>query len=149
MGSNPGTIYWMDIFSHKFFVKIYNVCLIKTENKRKWGRGWPIFLKKSRRIWTAAAVAQWICQVPKILRHGFDHQALHLFSLYLKRTETKKEAVIGPFYKCIQMAENYVRKNDHTREFEQKKIDFFERARCSFFRLIIIFRNVSKMSREE
>ena len=27
MGSNPGTVYWMDIFSHIFVVKICNVCL--------------------------------------------------------------------------------------------------------------------------
>ena len=33
-------------FSHIFVVKICNVCLKKTKNKRKRGRGWPIFLKK-------------------------------------------------------------------------------------------------------
>ena len=27
MGSNPSTVYWMDIFSHVFVVKICNVCL--------------------------------------------------------------------------------------------------------------------------
>ena len=27
MGSNSGTIYWMDIFSHIFVVKMCNVCL--------------------------------------------------------------------------------------------------------------------------
>ena len=27
VGSNPGTVYWMDIFSHLFVVKICNVCL--------------------------------------------------------------------------------------------------------------------------
>ena len=33
-------------FSHIFVVKICNVCLKKTKNKRKRGRGWAIFLKK-------------------------------------------------------------------------------------------------------
>ena len=27
MGLNPGTVYWMDIFSHIFVVKFFNVCL--------------------------------------------------------------------------------------------------------------------------
>ena len=35
VGSNPGTVYWMDIFSHIFVVKICNVRLKKTENKQK------------------------------------------------------------------------------------------------------------------
>ena len=34
--------HWMDIFSHIFVVKIV-MFLEKTENKRKRGRGWPIF----------------------------------------------------------------------------------------------------------
>ena len=45
-GFEIGTVYWMDIFSHIFVVKICNVCLKKTENKRKRRLGWPI-LKKS------------------------------------------------------------------------------------------------------
>ena len=44
--SNPGAIYWMDIFHINFLQNCIDVCLIKTENKRKRGRGCPIFLKK-------------------------------------------------------------------------------------------------------
>ena len=45
VGSNPGTIYWMDIFSHLFVVKICNVCLKRPKiNKKEAGVG-P-FLKK-------------------------------------------------------------------------------------------------------
>ena len=41
VGSNPGAIYWMDIFSHLFVVKMD--CLFETiENKQKRSRGWPI-----------------------------------------------------------------------------------------------------------
>ena len=42
MGSNSGTIYWMDIFSHIFVAKICNVCLKRPKiNKKR--PGWPIF----------------------------------------------------------------------------------------------------------
>ena len=41
-GLNPGTVSWMDIFSHLFVVKIV-MCVWKDENKWKRGRGWPIF----------------------------------------------------------------------------------------------------------
>ena len=34
MGSNPGIVYWMDIFSHLFVVKICNVCLKRPKNKQ-------------------------------------------------------------------------------------------------------------------
>ena len=36
VGSNPSTVYWMDIFSHLFVVKICNVCLkrLKINEKR-------------------------------------------------------------------------------------------------------------------
>ena len=41
VGSDPGAVYWMDIFHIHLFLKLY--CLFeKTENKRKRGRGWPI-----------------------------------------------------------------------------------------------------------
>ena len=47
VGSNPGTIYWMDIF-HIFCFKIcYDVCLKRPKINDKRGRGWPILLKKS------------------------------------------------------------------------------------------------------
>ena len=46
LGSNPGAVYWMYIyFSHIFVVRIV-MFVRKDENKRKRGRGWPIFLKK-------------------------------------------------------------------------------------------------------
>ena len=45
MGSNPGTVYWMEL---TFFTLIcckncIDVCLEKTENKRKRGLGWFIY----------------------------------------------------------------------------------------------------------
>ena len=47
MGSNPGTVYWKDIFSHIFVVKICNVCLKRpTINIKEAGVG-PFFLKSS------------------------------------------------------------------------------------------------------
>ena len=47
MGSNPGTGFRMDIFSHIFDVKI-GLFVWKDENKWKRGLGWPIFyIKKS------------------------------------------------------------------------------------------------------
>ena len=41
---NPGTIYWIDIFSRLFVVKIV-ICVWKDENKWKRGRGTPILKK--------------------------------------------------------------------------------------------------------
>ena len=50
MGSNPGTVYWMDIFSHIFVVKICNVCLKRPKiNKKEAGVG-PFFFKKNCRF---------------------------------------------------------------------------------------------------
>ena len=46
VGLNPGAIYWMDIFSHKFVVKICNVCLKKTKINEKEAEVGP-FLKKT------------------------------------------------------------------------------------------------------
>ena len=55
MGLNPGTVYWMDIFSHIFAVKIVMMSFEKTKSKRKRGRGWPIFEKilttKHSKVW--------------------------------------------------------------------------------------------------
>ena len=48
MGLNLGSIFWMDItyFHIDLLLELY--CLFeKTENKRKRGWGWPIFLKKN------------------------------------------------------------------------------------------------------
>ena len=42
VSSNPGAGNWMDIFSHLFVVRIVMFCW-KDKNKRKRGRGWPIF----------------------------------------------------------------------------------------------------------
>ena len=43
MGSNPGTVYWMEIFSHIFVVKICNVCLKRPKiNEKEAGVG-PFF----------------------------------------------------------------------------------------------------------
>ena len=40
VGSNPGTIYWMEIFSHIFVVKICNVCLKRPKiNEKEAGVG--------------------------------------------------------------------------------------------------------------
>ena len=47
-GSNPSTIYWMDIFSHIFVVKICNVCLKRLKiNEKEAGVG-PFFNKLCR-----------------------------------------------------------------------------------------------------
>ena len=35
VGSNPGMVYWMDIFSHIFVVKICNVCLKRPKINEK------------------------------------------------------------------------------------------------------------------
>ena len=38
--SNPGTVYWMDIFSHIFVVKISNICLKRSIiNEKEAGVG--------------------------------------------------------------------------------------------------------------
>ena len=51
MGSNPGTVYWMDIFSHIFVAKICNVSLKRPKiNEKEAGVG-P-FLKKQRKLAT-------------------------------------------------------------------------------------------------
>ena len=47
-GLNPGTIYWMDIFSHLFVVKICNVCL-KRPKIKETRPGLAHFLKKKCR----------------------------------------------------------------------------------------------------
>ena len=41
VSSNPGTIYWMDIFFTFIYCKNCNVCL-KDKNKLQSGWGWPI-----------------------------------------------------------------------------------------------------------
>jgi len=43
VGSNPGTIYWMDIFSHIFVAKIYNVCLKRPKINEKEAGVDPFF----------------------------------------------------------------------------------------------------------
>ena len=49
VGSNPSAVFWMDIFSYWFVVKLY--CLFEmTKNIRKRDRGWPIFEKKLVRV---------------------------------------------------------------------------------------------------
>ena len=49
VGSNPGTGYWMDIFSQLSVVRIVMCVFEKDENKRKRGRGWPIKKPMSRK----------------------------------------------------------------------------------------------------
>ena len=62
-GSIPGTVYWMDMtFLHiDLLLKLY--CLFeKTENKRKRGLGWTIFLKKSHLVFgevSSCGTAYW------------------------------------------------------------------------------------------
>ena len=46
VSSNPSTIYWMDIISRKFVVKIV-MFVWKDDNKWKRFLGWPISLKNS------------------------------------------------------------------------------------------------------
>ena len=46
VGSNPGALYWMDVFSHWFVERIV-LFVWKTKHKRKSGRGWLIFKKHS------------------------------------------------------------------------------------------------------
>ena len=45
VGSNPSTVYWMDIFSHLFVVQLV-MFVWKDKNKGKRGLGWPFFKKK-------------------------------------------------------------------------------------------------------
>ena len=41
LGLNPGTVYWMDIFSHVFVVKYCDdVCLKRPKINNKRGRRW-------------------------------------------------------------------------------------------------------------
>ena len=56
MGLNPDTVYWMDIFSHIFVVKIVMVFFGKTENKWKRGRGWSIIKNKGLKLWFKRSV---------------------------------------------------------------------------------------------
>ena len=53
--SNPSAVYWMDILHIKFLYKCNDVCLKKTENKRKRGRDGPC--KKKLDIETMSALA--------------------------------------------------------------------------------------------
>jgi len=55
VGSNPSTVYWMDIFTHLFVVKICTVCLKRPKiNKKR--PGLAHFLKKERISWVASAI---------------------------------------------------------------------------------------------
>ena len=47
VGSNPRTIYWMNIFHIPFRCNNYNACL----KRRKRGWGWPIYKKVSQYGW--------------------------------------------------------------------------------------------------
>ena len=49
VGLNHSTVYWMDIFSHAFAIKI-EIFLGKDEDKQKRSRGWPIFKKYLTRV---------------------------------------------------------------------------------------------------
>ena len=51
-GFESSTVYWMDIFSHIFVVKIVMFVCWKDENKQKRGLGWPIiFLKWCKNLY--------------------------------------------------------------------------------------------------
>ena len=45
MSLNPGIVYWMDIFSHLFVVKLI-MCVSKDENKLKEAGVGPFFRKR-------------------------------------------------------------------------------------------------------
>ena len=45
VSSNPSIVYWMDIFSHLFVVKIVLVCLKNTETKQKEAEVGPFLTK--------------------------------------------------------------------------------------------------------
>ena len=55
VGSNPSTVYTMDIF-HRNFLANLEVCLEKTENKLKRGRGRPI---KNNATFTLLFIKTW------------------------------------------------------------------------------------------
>ena len=73
-GSNPSTVYWMDIFSHLFVLKICNVCLKRPKINEK-GRDWPIF-KKSFVFPEISPGALWWCDPCSPCRHAV-HWCLH------------------------------------------------------------------------
>ena len=41
LGSNPSAVYWIDIFSHQFAVKLHRCLFEKTENKLKEAKDGP------------------------------------------------------------------------------------------------------------
>ena len=66
----------------------------KTENKRKRGRGWPIFFKKKK------------CGRLTSCGPGFEYQAQHLFQFIIqmwrgKDENKQKEAGIGQYLKKV------------------------------------------------
>ena len=50
MGSNPGTMYWMDFF-HIYCCKNCKVCLKRLKINDKRGRGWPILKNNNNVLW--------------------------------------------------------------------------------------------------
>ena len=48
VGSNPSTLYWMDIFSHLFVEKL-SCLFVKTKIKQQRGREWPFFIKNTNK----------------------------------------------------------------------------------------------------
>ena len=58
VGSNPGAVYWVNIF-FDLLSELY--CLLeKTKNKRKRGRSWPILKKNIIREENSARVDQMV-----------------------------------------------------------------------------------------
>ena len=48
VGSNPSTLYWMDIFSHLLVEKL-SCLFVKTKIKKQRGREWPFFIKNTNK----------------------------------------------------------------------------------------------------
>ena len=57
VGSNPDTVYWMDIFSHVLAARIWWCLLGKINDKRGWG--WPILKITSKSCCIFGAVKAW------------------------------------------------------------------------------------------
>ena len=56
MGSNPSTVYWMDVFSHIFVVKICNVCSKRPKTNEKEAGVGQFFKKVGLSLFTSAVV---------------------------------------------------------------------------------------------
>ena len=71
-GLNPGTIYWMDIFSHLFVVKICNVCL-KRPKIKETRPGLAHFLKRNAEMYYFAQSREMEYIERELLRNLWVH----------------------------------------------------------------------------